>query len=67
MVVLENSEVCDSLGHAFGDQGRVIAPDPEQYQKTGRDLSGDAAIHGYPRAAYTLDNCSHLKLQNFLQ
>jgi len=67
LVVLEDSEVCDPLGHACGDYGSVIVSDTEQYQKTRRDFSGDAAIHGYACAAYTLDNGSHLKLQNFLQ
>ena len=39
--------------------------DAEQNQESHGDFSRDAAIRGYTRAAYTLDNGSHCSLKNF--
>jgi hypothetical protein len=39
--------------------------DAEQNQESHGDFSRDAAIRGYTRAAYTLDNGSHCSGEKF--
>jgi hypothetical protein len=55
--------VCNLLGHTDSDGGGIVAADAKQNHETGPDFSRDATLHGYARAAYTLDNGSHFRLK----
>src|SRR5206468_12116255 len=59
LVILKDSQVGDLLGHSESDSGCVVAANANQNHKTSGDFSRDLAVHGYTRAAHTLDNGSH--------
>src|SRR5438552_1602173 len=65
LIVFENPQVSDFLGHVDSDNGCIVAADAKQNHEAIADFSRDGTLNGHARATYTLNNCSHAGTRGF--